>query len=289
MRGLKDKVVIVVGGAGGNASATCYRMAEEGCKVVVADFAADKAEAVAEKIRSQGGQAVSRFVDLGDEKTVEEMVRFAAETYGTIDILLNIAYAPQYMVEDSTIPFTKLDPELFMNVYRINFVGYMLTIKHVLPYFLKQQRGVIVNTSSTDGTYGNPCRTVYSASKAAIISLASNIAVAYGKMGVRCNTLVLGHITHSSSLDMEYPGVLGESIQCNILTPAPAGEKDVAAAFAFLASDDSAHITADIIKVDDGLKGHTPLLPAINTNPEDNWAYPKSVLPEHYPDGWTEA
>ena len=289
MRGLKDKVALVVGGAGGNGSAACYRMGEEGCKVVVADFAADKAEAVAEKIRAAGGQAVSCFVDLGDETTVEAMARFAAETYGTIDILLNIAYAPPYMGEDSTVPFTKVDPELFLNVYKINCVGYVLTIKHVLPYFLKQQRGVIVNTSSTDGTYGNPCRVAYSASKAAIISLASNIAVAYGKMGVRCNTLVLGHIIHSSSLDMEYPGVLGESIKHNILTPAPAGEKDVAAAFAFLASDDSAHITADVVKLDDGLKEHTPLLPAINTNPDENWAYPKCFLPENYPNGWSEA
>lgn len=289
MRGLKDKVALVVGGAGGNGSAACCRMGEEGCKVVVADFAAEKAEAVAEKIRAKGGTAVSCFVDLGDEKTVEAMTRFAAETYGTIDILLNIAYAPQYMGDDSTTPFTKLDPQLFMDVYKINFVGYMLTIKHTLPYFLKQQRGVIVNTSSTDGTYGNPCRTAYAASKAAIISLASNIAVAYGKMGVRCNTLILGHITHSPSLDQEYPGILGESIKHNILTPTLAGEQDVAAAFAFLASDDAAHITADVLKVDDGLKGHTPLLPAINTNPEKNWAYPKCLMPENYPNGWTEA
>ncbi|WP_405539515.1 glucose 1-dehydrogenase [Streptomyces sp. NBC_00075] len=257
MAELDGKVAIVTGAASGVGAATARVLAREGAAVVVADINAGGAEAVAKRIRAAGGRAVPAVTDVAEEAQVAAMVDVAVREFGRLDLLHNNAAlaGPEVMTRDTLI--TEIDPELWDRVMRVNLRGYALGAKHAIPAMLESGgSGVIVNTSSGTGLLGEPSRSAYGTSKAAIFGLTRSIATQYGKQGIRCVALALGLIA-TEALKANFAQPVQDMMTSHHLTPRLGEPEDVAEVVSFLASDRAAFITGCAIPVDGGFTAHT--------------------------------
>ena len=241
MRGLKDKVVIITGAAGGIGKATALRFAEEGANIVVADFA-DGAETV-KAVEDKGTKAIYVKVDVTNEADAKAMVAKAVETFGKVDVMINNAG----ITKDAMMK--KMSKEAWDAVIGVNLTGVFNCTSAVLPYMLEQQSGVVLTTSSIVGIYGNLGQTNYAASKWGVIGMTKSWAKEMAKNGLRFNCVAPGFI--GTEMVKKIPEqVLNEKI----LVKVPAGRlgepEEIAAAFAFLASDDAKYVNGAVLSVD---------------------------------------
>lgn len=257
MRRLDDKVAIITGAAGGIGRATALTMAAEGARVLVADLDSDRAGTVVDEIREAGGKAVSCWVDVADEAAVQEMVHLAVREFGGLDILHNNAAAvgPDVIGRDRAI--TDLDLDVWDTTMKVNVRGVMLGCKHAIPHLLDRHGGSIINTVSGSGFAGAAARSAYGTSKGAIMTFTRYVATGYGKRGVRCNAVSPGLIL-TATARRNLPAAQFEIYQQNCLSPRLGEAQDVANAVLFLASDESAFINGETIRVDGGTLAHHP-------------------------------
>ena len=238
MSRLEGKRAIVTGGGSGIGRATCRRFAAEGAAVVVADLLGERAEEVAAEI---GGTAVRADV------TVAADVARMVDAAGRIDVLVNNAGGG--FADD----LLEISEEEWDTDLAVNLKSAFLCSKAVLPGMIEQGSGVILNISSVNGMafFANE---PYSAAKAGLISLTRSMAVRYGKHGIRAVAIAPGTIRTplwQERVD-KAPAIFDRLIRWYPL--GRVGEpEDVANAAAFLASDDAAWITGEILRVDGGL------------------------------------
>jgi NAD(P)-dependent dehydrogenase (short-subunit alcohol dehydrogenase family) len=257
-RRLEGKVAIVVGAGRGIGRACADRLAAEGASVVVADIDGQNANRAAAAIETSGGHATGMHVDVSDEQAIIEMVRSTLDAYGRIDILHNNAADTRAEVLGHDIDVIGMSIELWDQTMAVNVRGPMLTCKHVLPLMIAAGGGSIINTSSASGLTGDLVRAAYAASKAALNSLTWSIATMHGKQGVRCNAVAPGLILSERHLtDAAEATSLALS---HHLTPRVGNPADIAAAVAYLASDDAAFVTGHVLSVDGGLLVHMPMV-----------------------------
>jgi NAD(P)-dependent dehydrogenase (short-subunit alcohol dehydrogenase family) len=250
MRGLKDKVAIVAGGAGGIGTACSIRLGEEGAKVVVGDRDGTAAEVVAERIRSDGGQAISRHVDISDEVSVAGLIEAAVEAYGGLDIVhVNAAdTAADVVGRDTNALDVPLD--VFDRTLNVNLRGHLLCTRYALPELLARGGGALVYTSSAAAFIGEPERVSYAVSKSGINALVRHVASRWGKEGIRANAVAPGVIMTEALRGYTGP-VMDWALQAT-RSPRLGDPEDVAAMVAFLASDDGEWINGQVISVDGG-------------------------------------
>jgi NAD(P)-dependent dehydrogenase (short-subunit alcohol dehydrogenase family) len=253
MERLKNKIAIVTGGAGGIGSATVRRFVQEGAQVVVADLNEAGAQRLAGEL---GGRAVAMKCDSGDVDSVSALIAATIAQFGRLDILHNNAALLDHAVlgKDTSAPDIPLD--VWDDTLRVNLKGYLVACKFAIPQMIKQGGGVIINTSSTSGLSGENNLIAYSASKAGINSLTRTIALQHGRQNIRCNAIAPGLIVTPRA--QESAGGYLEMIARHALTPRLGKAEDIAAAAAFLASDDAAFITGQTISVDGGYLVHQP-------------------------------
>ena len=254
---LAGRVAVVTGAASGIGRATALRLAQEGAAVVVADLSGAGAAQVAKEIAAAGGRAVGHAADVADEPSVVAMIERAVVEFGGLDILHNNAAAsdPALMSRDGDV--AALEVEVLDRTLAVNLRGPMLGCKHAIPRMLERGRGAIVNTSSASGLVGDPVRTAYGASKAGLDSLTRYVATQYGKRGIRCNSIAPGVIA-TPALAANVPPEMIAIYERSHLTPRLGRPEDIAAAVAFLVSDDAAFITGQTLCVDGGLLAHHP-------------------------------
>lgn len=251
MRGLKDRVVLVVGGAGGIGTATCVRLAEEGAAVVVADLNPGAAAQVATAIRDGGGTAESTTVDLRDEESVKAAVDLTVERFGGLDALhANGAdTSPETVGLDSDVESVPLD--VFDRTIAANLRGHLLCARYAIPKLLDRGGGSLVFTSSAAAFVGEAERPSYAISKSGLGGLIRHIASRWGKAGIRANGVAPGVVLTEavrSALDPTFRDLtLAATRSARLGTP-----EDVAALVAFLASEDGSWINGQIISVDGG-------------------------------------
>lgn len=252
---LAGRVAIVTGGASGIGRATCLALSASGAAVVVADLNMDGARKVAGEIEARSGRAHPQQVDLGDETSIAAMVEAAVATFGGLDILHNNAADsdPALMAADG--PIVDLTSEVWDRNMRINLRGPMLGCKYAIPHMIRRGGGSIINTSSASGLTGDVIRAAYAASKAGLGSLTQNVAVQYGKFGIRCNAVAPGVIA-TPALEANVPRAAVEVYIENTLTPRLGRPEDIANAVVFLASDAAAFITGQVLSVDGGILAH---------------------------------
>ncbi len=241
MRGLKDKVVIITGGAAGIGKATALRFAEEGAKVVVADYA-DGAQTIQE-IKTAGAQAIYIQADVTNPDNVKEMVNKTLEAYGRIDVLINNAG----ITKDSMMK--KMAKEAWDAVIAVNLTGVFNCTSAVLPTMLQQNFGVVLTASSVVGLYGNLGQTNYAATKWGVIGMTKTWAKEMAKYGLRFNCVAPGFI--GTEMVRKIPE---QVLQEKIIIKIPAGRlgepEEIGAIYAFLASDDAKYINGAVISVD---------------------------------------
>jgi NAD(P)-dependent dehydrogenase (short-subunit alcohol dehydrogenase family) len=256
-RRLEGRVAMVTGSASGIGRATAGRLAREGAAVVVVDLDERGATAVADEIREAGGEAIAREADVRDEAAVAAAVRSAVDEFGKLDILHNNAaiLAPDHFNQDADV--IELKAEVWDMTMAVNLRGVMFGCKHALPVMIENGGGSIINTSSSSAVSGESLRSAYSASKAAIIAFSRSVATMYGKRGIRCNSVVPSVIVSPENRTRISPRQL--SIwEANCLTPYLGVPDDVAAAVAFLASDDARYVSGHALIVDGGSLAHKP-------------------------------
>ena len=203
MRGLKDKVAIVVGTSpGGMGAAAAIRLAEEGAKVVVGDLNMVGAEATTKAISDLGGTAIAVQFDLQDDASVARLVKTAVTEFGRVDLLDNSAadLSLDFLARDTDV--LRTDLEVWERAINTNLLGFVRTIRHTLPIMLERGAGKIVNVSSLAAVASGNLVVAYSATKGGVNTLTRHVAATYGKQGIRCNGVMPGMVRSAGNLLM---------------------------------------------------------------------------------------
>lgn len=242
---LAGKVSVITGAGRGIGKATALKFAGEGAKVVVCDVSPEWIGETVNEIREMGGEAVGHYVDVRDRSTVVAMVEQVVAKYGRIDCLVNNAG----IVRDAQLK--NMTDEQFDQVIEINLKGVYNCTKAVVDVMLKQQSGVILNTSSVVGLYGNFGQTNYAASKSAVIGMVKTWARELGRKGIRSNAVCPGFIATAIL------NAMPERVLAAMEEKVPLGRlgkpEEIAATFAFLASDEASYINGAVIEVSGGM------------------------------------
>jgi NAD(P)-dependent dehydrogenase (short-subunit alcohol dehydrogenase family) len=250
LRGLSDRVVIVVGGATGIGAATAARLGEEGARVVVGDLAEDSARRTVERIVTAGGTATAIAFDLADPDSVAGLVDAAADTYGGVDAMFNVGADMTTIRADTDV--VDIDLDVWDRVMAVNLRGYVVAMKHAIPHMLTRGGGTIVNMSSAAAFQGEPARPAYATAKAGIGALTRHVASRWGKDGIRCNAVAPGFTaTDAIRSAPQWPELEASALK-RIRGPRVGATDDVASLVAFLVSDEGAWINGQVINVDGG-------------------------------------
>ncbi len=249
---LCGKVAIVTGGAGGIGAATVERLVDDGAQVVIADVNFNAAQAVAGRI---GKDCIAVKFDAEDTTSINDLVQATIYAYGRIDILHNNAALVGRDALELDLAAVALPLEFWDRTMAVNARAYFAACKFAIPHMIAVGGGSIINMSSTAALTGDLVRTAYGASKAAIISLTRDIAVQYGKQGIRCNAIAPGLIVTENAKN--YPDLL-KMIERHTLTPYLGEPNDIASLVSFLASGEAKFITAQTISIDGGMLSHIP-------------------------------
>lgn len=249
MQGLTDKVILVAGAATGLGAAAAQRLSEEGAYVVVGDLNLAGAEKTAAAINEAGGHAIAAQFDISDDGSVKELVSFSVRTFGGLDAVHINAGDMGAVSKDTDI--VDIDLEIWDRTIAVNLRGHMLVTRHSIPELLARGGGAIVYTSSIASFTGDPQRPAYSATKAAINSLARHVASRWGREGIRANAITPGLILTDEIREGASPEVLQSLIARSRSTRA-GRPTDISSMVAYLMSDDGEWINGQVVNVDGG-------------------------------------
>jgi 2-hydroxycyclohexanecarboxyl-CoA dehydrogenase len=240
---LEGRTALVTGGAGGIGAATCRRLAAEGAHVAVTDLKLEPASEVASEIDGEAYEL--------DVRSTESIGR-AVEAIGPVDVLVNNAGYDEFGF------FTQTDESLWDRVLGVNLRGVLAVTHAVLPGMQERRRGRIVNVASEAGRVGSHGSSAYSAAKGGVIGFTKAIAREAARYGITCNAVAPGPI--ETPLLMSAPeqlGELGEKIVKTMVGSTALRRlgqpEEIAAAIAFLASDDASYVTGETLGVSGGL------------------------------------
>jgi len=246
MRGLEGRVAFLTGAGRGMGKAMAERLSAEGSLLAVTDIDKDAAAAVA---ASLGKNAHAVYIDVTDPGSVAAAVEEATAVFGPIDVLVN------NVGWDRMAPFVDTDEELWDRLIAINLKGVLHTCKAIVPHMSERRGGRIVNISSDAGRVGSTGEAVYSATKAGIIGFTKTLAREVAKHGITVNAVCPGP-TDTPLLE-EMVGAGNDRLISSLQRAIPLGRlgrpEDIAAAVAFLASDDASFITGQTLSVSGGL------------------------------------
>ena len=182
MRKLENKVSIITGAGSGMGKAIALLFAAEGSKVVATDINQQRLETLKSEITENDGEVSILLANVAKEEDVENMIKFATETYGTLDILVNNAG-----IMDNFSPVGEVDNNTWEKVMKVNLEGPFKAMRSAINVFLPKSSGVIVNIASLGGINGARAGAAYTTSKHALIGLTKNTGYMYSKSGIRCN------------------------------------------------------------------------------------------------------
>lgn len=243
---MSEKIAVVTGGSRGIGAAIAKKLASQGMTVIINYCGSEgRALAVKSEIEAAGGQAEAWRCDVSDCGQCESFVKAVMEKYGRIDVLVNNAG----ITRDGLM--MRMTDENFSRVIDTNLKGTFYMMRFVSRHMLKAKKGRIINMASVVGLMGNAGQVNYAASKAGVIGATKSAAKELASRGITVNAIAPGFI------DTEMTGALSEKVQEQILTQIPLGTfgkpEDIANCAAFLASDEAAYITGQVIQVDGGM------------------------------------
>lgn len=242
---LAGKVALVTGASRGIGKAIACKLAREGAKVIINyNGSKEKAEAVKSEIEAAGGQAEVYQCDVSDYTACETFIQTVIKEEGSLDILVNNAG----ITKDGLL--MKMSEEDFDKVLDTNLKGAFNTIRFASRQMLRQKGGRIINMSSVVGVSGNAGQANYAASKAGVIGLTKAAARELASRGITVNAIAPGFI------ETDMTDVLSDKVKEASEAQIPLGHfgkpEDVAAAAAFLASEEAGYITGQVLHVDGG-------------------------------------
>lgn len=259
-RSLEGRVALVTGGGNGIGERSAITLAAHGASVVIVDIDRQNGERVVDLIKSAGGTAALVHENCVKPDSVREIFDRTVQLFGRLDILDNNAAALELTARDKSVVET--DYELFTETLQANVAGTFLMCQHAIPLMQRTGGGRIVNIASVSGMFGEPTLTAYGVSKAAVIQLTRIVATQYGATGIRCNAIAPSYVTTPNNA-MYAPAYLQDVYRRYTPTDRLDSPQDIANVVAFLASDAAAQINGQIIAVDGGFVGASPIAPAL--------------------------
>ena len=243
---LNGKIAVVTGAARGIGKAIAMKFAQLGATVVINyNGSAQKAEEVKQSITADGGRAVIMQCNVADYDACEAFFKDVINQFGRIDILVNNAG----ITKDGLI--MRMSEEDFTSVVDVNLKGTFHCIRFASRQMMKQRSGRIINMSSVVGISGNAGQINYAASKAGVIGMTKSAAKELASRGITVNAIAPGYI------ETDMTNVLSDKVKEETMKQIPLGRLgqtgDIAAAAAFLASDEAGYITGQVLAVDGGM------------------------------------
>lgn len=269
---LDNKVSIITGASSGQGRAAALLFAREGASVVVADWSEAEGHETVDLVKKQGGEAKYIRTDVSRGRDVQEMVKFAIDHYGKLDILYNNAAISGRPFGDSN-QIVDIPEEGWDKVQAVNLKGVFLGCKYAIPELIKSGGGSIINTASLAGINGGyargmlmsqvntPYPSAYSASKGGVVAVSRTVAVAYASHKIRCNVICPGLIDTpilkpAGEGEGSWPGLDDKPMRQSVEEVIPLGRvgtpDDIAYAALYLASDESSYVTGTVMVVDGG-------------------------------------
>jgi NAD(P)-dependent dehydrogenase (short-subunit alcohol dehydrogenase family) len=249
MQRLHNKVIVIAGGGTGIGAGTALRLASEGAQVVIGDLSAERAQAVADKIKASGGEAIGRAFDVTDEPTVAALMNTAVEKYGGLDGLqINVA---DLVIHRRDTDVLALELEVFDRVIAVGLRGHLLCTRYALPHLLARKGGAIVYTSSAAAFIGEPKRVSYAMAKSGVHALMRHVASRWGKEGIRANVIAPGMVP--TEANNQAPPERFEKALRGTRSPRLGRPEDIAAMVALLMSADGEWVNGQVISVDGGV------------------------------------
>lgn len=247
MRGLKGKVGIIAGGGRGIGAATARRLAEEGALVVIGDLMGDWAREVAESIKAAGGQAIGVDLDGTHPESQSAIVAAAVERFGGLDFYhSNLAGGTEGDVDALNCSIEVLEKS-----FAINSKSHFLATQAALPKLVERGGGAMIYTSSGAASGGAPWQVAYPMTKNAIHPLARHVAAKWGKQGVRANVICPGLVLTEAVKQHLTDDYVEKGLK-GVPHTRLGQPEDIAAAVAFLASDDGQWVNGQVWHVNGG-------------------------------------
>ncbi|MBS4214388.1 glucose 1-dehydrogenase [Neobacillus rhizophilus] len=241
---LKDKVAIITGGGGGIGRATAIRFAQEGARLVIADYSEKAGAETVQLVNEIGGEAKFIQTDMSKPEDVQIMIQETIDTYGKLDILFNNAGVKSGEKKIPDVSF-----EEWQQVFDVNTNGVFLGLKYAIPQM--SSGGSIINTASIAGIKGQKLVAAYSASKSSVMALTKTAATEFGKKNIRVNAIAPGIIDTNMVEDWKKTKKWPVLSTANALNRIGYPE-EIANLVLFLASDEASFITGETIVIDGG-------------------------------------
>lgn len=248
---LAGKVAIVTGGGSGIGRATALLFAQEGARVVVADYAPEGGQETVRMIQQHGGEALFVESDVSNAEDMRRLVQTTVDAYGRIDILVNNAAV--------TIPASVVDAteEVWDKTMDIDLKGVFLLSKYAIPYLINGGGGSVINMASMCGLVASPNQAPYSAAKGGVVALTRQMAIDYARYNIRVNGIAPSEVRTPMFLGFINRAPDPEKKMQELVARIPLGRvaepEEIARAALFLASDESSYITGVTLPVDGGL------------------------------------
>lgn len=242
MRGLDGKIIVLTGAAQGIGKATALRLAEEGSVIVAADLNLEGAKSVAGEIQSSGGRAMAIGLNVSDRESWHNVATAVQQAYGGADGLVNNAGVTR---DKSLLKMSEKEWELVIGV---NLKGAWLGCQAIVP-LMGGRGGSIVNLSS-ESRWGAFGQSNYASAKAGLIGLTRTVAIEHARHGIRANAVAPG--TTMTPMVEAVPEEVRKGWLDNIPLRREAQPSEIAAAIAFLLSDDASYVTGQILGVNGG-------------------------------------
>eukprot|EP01155_Anaeramoeba_flamelloides_P004158 Anaeramoba_flamelloidesa1065889_107.p1 GENE.a1065889_107~~a1065889_107.p1 ORF type:complete len:270 (+),score=23.74 a1065889_107:331-1140(+) len=252
---MKNRVIIITGGASGLGYATAEELASKGANITLVDYNKEALEASKKQIEQKypGVKLLTVVADVSNQQQVKNYVDETMKAFGRIDGLYNNAG-----IEGKQAPMIDYDVDIFKKVIDINVLGVYYGMRYVIPVMQKQGFGRIVNVSSVGGIRGVVNQTAYVASKHAVTGMTKNAAIEYGKDGILTNAIAPGAIltpmveTAFKEVNPDDPKAAEHEYASRNPTRALGKPVDVAKAVAFLISEENGYISGQTIAIDGG-------------------------------------
>ncbi|MCX5477475.1 SDR family oxidoreductase [Kaistia geumhonensis] len=255
---LEGKVAVVTGAADGIGHAIARAMAAEGAHVVMGDIDDAKGEAAAAALRSEGCKADFRHCDVSVEADIAGLIAEAIAKGGRLDVLVNNA-----AIAIGGMPVHEMTDEQWHRLIAVNLTSVFRACKYALPHMIRQKSGSIINMASAQGHIGLDGWTAYAGAKGAVMSMTRQMAVEFGPMNIRVNSISPGTI--NTPMNEKVIAELGDHVARAWVKMHPIGRigkpEEVAEAAVYLASDAAGFTTGIDLRVDGGLTAAPRFVP----------------------------